>query len=218
SQEVKLGKLITIKHGFPFLGEHFSQSGDFVLLTPGNFFETGGYRDRKEKQKYYTGEFPEEYVLDERDLLLVMTEQAKGLLGSPLLVPESNKFLHNQRLGLVTSVHGSNCDPNFFFHLFNSRKFRSALQDSATGTKVRHTSPKKILDVSLSIPQSIETQQKIASRIESLDKVVHGMLLTFRKKSEGLSTLKQSLLQKAFTGELTSDKKAADRTLSEAGL
>ena len=33
-----------------------------------------------------------------------------------------------------------------------------------------------------------------------------------------LTNLKQSLLHKAFTGELTADKKAADRTLSEASV
>jgi hypothetical protein len=35
-----------------------------------------------------------------------MTEQAAGLLGSSLLVPESDKFFHNQRLGLVTAKPG----------------------------------------------------------------------------------------------------------------
>jgi type I restriction enzyme S subunit len=77
-----------------------------VLLTPGNFYETGGYRDRGEKQKYYTGEIPSGYVLNQGELLVAMTEQAAGLLGSPILVPESGKFLHNQRLGLVTNKLG----------------------------------------------------------------------------------------------------------------
>jgi type I restriction enzyme S subunit len=34
-------------------------------------------------------------------MLLAMTEQAEGLLGSALFVPENNRYLHNQRLGLV---------------------------------------------------------------------------------------------------------------------
>ena len=39
-----------------------------------------------------------------------------------------------------------------------------------------------------------------------------GMKLTL------LTQLKQSLLHKAFTGELTTDQKAVDRALSEAGV
>ena len=60
------------------------------LLTPGNFYESGGYRDRGEKQKYYYGEIPRDYVLEKGDMLVAMTEQAAGLLGSPILIPESD--------------------------------------------------------------------------------------------------------------------------------
>jgi restriction endonuclease S subunit len=100
-----LSELCDIKHGFAFKSEFFASEGDYVLLTPGNFYESGGYRDRGEKQKYYTGEIPRDYVLNESDLLVAMTEQAAGLLGSPILVPESDKFLHNQRLGKLCKSH-----------------------------------------------------------------------------------------------------------------
>ena len=85
--EKKLADLCDIKHGFAFKGEFFTDSGDYVLLTPGNFYESGGYRDRGEKQKYYCGDFPHSYILNQDDLLVAMTEQAAGLLGSPILVP-----------------------------------------------------------------------------------------------------------------------------------
>ena len=100
--EKPLSELCDIKHGFAFKSAFFTDSGDYVLLTPGNFYESGGYRDRGEKQKYYSGEIPEGFVLSEGDMLVAMTEQAAGLLGSPIIVPESGKFLHNQRLGLMT--------------------------------------------------------------------------------------------------------------------
>ncbi len=35
------------------------------MLTPGNFYETGGYRDRGEKQKFYCGEIPARFRLGE---------------------------------------------------------------------------------------------------------------------------------------------------------
>ena len=52
--EKPFSELCDIKHGFAFDGEFFTNEGDYVLLTPGNFYERGGYRDRGEKQKYYT--------------------------------------------------------------------------------------------------------------------------------------------------------------------
>ena len=67
--EKPLSKLCDIKHGFAFKSEFFTDSGDYTLLTPGNLYETGGYRDRDEKQKYYSGEIPDGFILSEGDLL-----------------------------------------------------------------------------------------------------------------------------------------------------
>src|SRR2546430_5234342 len=102
----RFSALFRVKHGYAFKSQYFDSDGPFVLLTPGNFYEEGGYRDRGEKQRYYSGEIPRDYVLNCGDLLVAMTEQAAGLLGSPIRIPESNRFLHNQRLGLVTKKPG----------------------------------------------------------------------------------------------------------------
>ena len=160
--------LCDIKHGYAFEGEFFSNEGEYVLLTPGNFYERGGYRDRGEKQKYYTGEIPRDYVLNEGDLLVAMTEQAAGLLGSPILVPESDKFLHNQRLGLVTKKPGVAWTNEFFFHVFNTQPVRKAIHASASGVKVRHTSPTKIGDVVVSFPTSLPEQNRIVTTLAAL--------------------------------------------------
>ena len=153
--EKPLAELCDIKHGFAFKSEFFTESGDHVLLTPGNFYESGGYRDRGNKQKYYSGEIPGGFVLAEGDLLVAMTEQAAGLLGSPILVPESCKFLHNQRLGLVTKKPAIPWTNEFFFHVFNTESVRRAIHASASGVKVRHTSPTKIGEVSVAFPTTI---------------------------------------------------------------
>ena len=166
--EKPLSELCDIKHGLAFKSEFFASKGDYVMLTPGNFHEIGGYRDRGEKQKYYSGEIPRDYVLGEGDLLVAMTEQAAGLLGSPILIPESNKFLHNQRLGLVTKKQGVSWINDFFFHVFNTRAVRKEIHDSASGVKVRHTSPTKIGEVVVSFPTSISEQRAIVSALKQL--------------------------------------------------
>ena len=187
-------ELCDIKHGYAFEGEFFSNEGDYVLLTPGNFYEQGGYRDRGEKQKYYTGEIPRDYVLNYGDLLVAMTEQAAGLLGSPILVPESDKFLHNQRLGLVTKNPGVAWTNQFFFHVFNSHTLRKAIHASASGMKVRHTSPIKIGEVVVSFPASLPEQQRIATCLSLLDYLIAAQ----SDKFEALKTQKKGLMQQLF--------------------
>ncbi len=200
--EKPLSELCDIKHGFAFKSEFFTCEGDYVLLTPGNFYESGGYRDRGEKQKYYIGEIPRDYVLSEGDLLVAMTEQAAGLLGSPILVPESDKFLHNQRLGLVTKKPDVPWINEFFFHVFNTQAVRKEIHDSASGVKVRHTSPTKIGEVVVSFPTSIAEQSAIVSTLHDLSEETQRLESLYQRKLAALDELKKSLLHQAFAGEL----------------
>ncbi|MFI5200877.1 MAG: restriction endonuclease subunit S [Candidatus Kapaibacterium sp.] len=197
----KLEDLCSIKHGFAFKSEYFRDSGDYVLLTPGNFYEPGGYRDRVEKQKYYVGEIPNGFILNEGDLLVAMTEQAEGLLGSPMFVPEKNKFLHNQRLGLVEIKDKSKLDPNYLFHFFNTGKIRKSIHKDATGVKVRHTSPTKLLSLNISLPP-IKEQRTIVSNLDALSSETKQLEAIYRQKLSSLEELKKSVLRSAFRGEL----------------
>jgi type I restriction enzyme S subunit len=197
-----LAELCDIKHGFPFKSEFFASQGDYVVLTPGNFYESGGYRDRAEKQKFYSGEIPNGYVMDAGQLLVVMTEQAAGLLGSPILVPESDRFLHNQRLGLVNKKTGVPWTNEFFYHMFNTKYVRKKIHASASGVKVRHTSPTKIGQVVVSFPASIAEQQSIVSKLNALRAETQCLEAIYRQKLVALDELKKSILHQAFTGEL----------------
>ena len=200
--EKPFSELCDIKHGYAFEGKFFSDEGDYVLLTPGNFYEKGGYRDRGEKQKYYTGEIPRDYVLSEGDLLVAMTEQAAGLLGSPILVPDDDKFLHNQRLGLVTKKPGVPWTNEFFFHVFNTENIRKEIHNSASGVKVRHTSPSKIGQVVVAFPTSTIEQQRIVKKLASLADETQHLESLYQKKLAALDELKKSLLHQAFSGQL----------------
>lgn len=189
-----LSEICTIKHGYAFESEFYSSKGNYVLLTPGNFNEHGGYRDRGDGQKHYVGEIPEGYVLNEGDLLVAMTEQAAGLLGSPILVPASDRFLHNQRLGLVSGRSESPWSNSFFFHVFNTEYVRSAISANSSGAKVRHTSPGKIGEVVVSVPPSLLEQETIAVCLSSLD----AMRAAEEQRLERLKTQKQGLMRHLF--------------------
>jgi type I restriction enzyme, S subunit len=205
-EEKKLGDICSIKHGFAFKGEFFTnEKSNYILLTPGSFHESGGYREQGEKTKYYVGEMPEGYILNSGDFLFAMTEQAVGLLGSSLIVPESHRFLHNQRLGLVQIVTGVAWHNEFFFHQFNAKNFRSAVQSSASGVKVRHTSPNKLGAISVFFPPTIAEQKFVADTLNELLAETQHLEAIYKQKLVALKELKQSILQKAFTGELTSD-------------
>jgi type I restriction enzyme S subunit len=200
--EKPVGELCEIKHGFAFQSKYFANDGDYICLTPGNFFEDGGYRDRGDKTKYYSGPMPAGFVLSAGQMLVAMTEQAPGLLGSPAIVPVGQQFLHNQRLGLICPKEGTPWVNDFFFHVFNRPAFRKAVHRSATGVKVRHTSPSKLGLIGVSFPASEGDQRKVAAAINAIQQEVDSHQEIIHRKTTALDELKESLLHQAFTGQL----------------
>ena len=170
-RDIALGSAIHVKHGFAFKGEYFADHGEYIVLTPGNFNEEGGFRVRPEKERYYASDIPESYVLDEGDLIVAMTEQGAGLLGSAALVPQAKRYLHNQRLGLVDQIDTALLDKKFLYLLFNTRSVRAQISGSASGTKVRHTAPERIYRVSVRVPD-IPTQCQIAETVLAYDDLI----------------------------------------------
>lgn len=171
-REIQLGDAIHVKHGFAFRGHYFSDSGAHIVLTPGNLNEEGGFRLRPGKDRFYAGDIPEDYILAEDDLIVAMTEQGPGLLGSSALIPEGDKYLHNQRLGLVQILDVSLLDNRFLYYLFNTRIVRGQISGSASGTKVRHTAPERIYCVKVSVPSNVTEQKKIGLILSAYDDLI----------------------------------------------
>jgi type I restriction enzyme S subunit len=194
---VKLGDLFQIKHGFAFAGEFFHPTGRYILLTPGHFFEAGGFRDQGDKTKFFTGDFPVSYLLTKGDLLVVMTEQKEGLLGSSLLVPESDLYLHNQRLGLIHDLSETRLSKDFLHYLFNTPVVRKRISMTASGSKVRHTSPGKIRDVWVALP-SLSEQEQSVEILEAVDR----KLAVATRKYTTLTALFHTLLHQLMTAQL----------------
>jgi type I restriction enzyme S subunit len=171
--------LLEIKHGHAFLGEHFDSTGTHIVLTPGSFYEEGGFKQKGDKEKWYNGPVPADYVLNEGDLIIAMTEQAEGLLGSSAIIPRSGLYLHNQRLGLVQIRDKKQTDPKFIYYLFNSKPVRQQIRASASGVKIRHTAPSRIGEVKTRVPL-FPVQQRIAGILSAYDGLIENNLRRIR--------------------------------------
>ena len=194
---VPLGEFIQIKHGYAFDGKFFKPSGDHILMTPGHFHEEGGFRDQGERTKYFTGEIPQDYVLAKDDLVVAMTEQTSGLLGSAAFVPENDRYLHNQRLGLIVDLNENRLSKRFLFYVFNHPHLRVEVAKTSTGSKVKHTSPTKLRAVKVGIPTSLDEQEEIASALWTTQQKVS---VATNKKTQ-LQDLFRTLLHELMTAK-----------------
>ena len=171
--EHRLGEFFRIKHGYAFKSAFFAKEGDFIVLTPGNFKEDGGLKSQGEKEKFYSGDPPSDFILRSGDLLTVMTDltQEARILGASAFVREDGRFLHNQRLGKIVDLDTHRLDNNYLYHLFNWTHVRDQLKGSATGSTVRHTAPDRIYAVSVPLPP-LPIQQRIAAILSAYDDLI----------------------------------------------
>ena len=66
----------------------------------------------------------------------------------------------------------------------------------------------------ISYPEDIEEQEVVVDKIDDLLSETKRLESIYQRKLDSLSALKQSLLQKAFSGELTSDNKLMDEAVA----
>lgn len=169
-REVCLGDIFKVKHGFAFKGEFFTDEiQPYALVTPGNFAIGGGFQTQK--QKYYRGPVPGEYVLQPGMVVVTMTDLSKqsDTLGYAALVPDDGTiWLHNQRVGLLIFRDPDESDPIFFSYLLRTQTYRAWVVGSATGTTVKHTAPSRIESFRCFVP-NIDEQQRIAYALKCLD-------------------------------------------------
>ncbi len=195
--ETTLGEVCEIKHGFAFKGKFITlDSNNKILITPGNFKVGGGFKNNK--FKYYTGDFPNDYILKQDDVIITMTDLSKegDTLGFSAKVPTDNKiYLHNQRIGLV-QFKNTDFDKEFIYWLLRTTHYQKSIVNSATGSTVRHTSPKRIQEYIFFSPTFSE-QKAIAAILTAFDDKIENL----QAQNKTLETIAQTIFKEWFGEE-----------------
>lgn len=170
-KKYKLGELMEVTRGMSLGGEFYSTKGELMRLTLGNFdYKNNCFKDDKSKDNlFFTGAVKPEFILKKDDIITPLTEQAIGLLGSTAKIPCDGKYIQSQDVALIKCNEKLN--PNFAFYLIPSKLVRNQLSAAAQQTKIRHTSPDKIKDCTVWIPE-YSSQEKIGNFLSSIDKKI----------------------------------------------
>lgn len=95
-----------------------------------------------------------------------------------------------------------NVNSIFLAHLLRSLPYRSKLEKLASGATMLNLSNQALSELILAMP-SLDEQNQITSKLDDLRIETQRLEIIYRQKIAALKELKQSILQKAFTGELT---------------
>lgn len=171
-KKYKLGEILDVTRGASLSGEFYATEGEYIRLTCGNFdYQNNCFKENKSKDNlYYTGDFRSEFLMGKGDIITPLTEQAIGLLGSTAIIPESGKYIQSQDVAKIICKEDL-LDKDFAFYLISSTLVKQQLSAAAQQTKIRHTSPDKIKDCTVWIPELAE-QKRIGKLLRSLDRKI----------------------------------------------
>ena len=168
----KLGEILDVTRGASLSGEFYATEVKYIRLTCGNFdYQNNCFKENKSKDNlYYVGDFKSDFLMEEGDIITPLTEQAIGLLGSTAIIPESGKYIQSQDVAKIICKEEL-LDKDFAFYLISSTLVKQQLSAAAQQTKIRHTSPDKIRDCTVWIPELAE-QKRIGKLLRSLDRKI----------------------------------------------
>lgn len=175
-----LGDFIKVHHGWAFPSSGCRDStGDGApkLIRIGDFARSRDSAFDPARPQEFVGSFPPRFVLRAGDLIVAMTCQTPdgAILGWPARVPSTRgPYLHNQRIGRVQILDPDRASTDYLTHLFASDPFNVALRRTAAGTKVLHTSPGKVEEVRVVLPE-LSRQQEVAESLDALGRVVSAL-------------------------------------------
>ena len=168
-KKYKLGEILDVTRGASLSGKFYAAKGEYVRLTCGNFdYQNNCFKENKAKDNlYYIGDFKPDFLMKEGDIITPLTEQAIGLLGSTAIIPESGKYIQSQDVAKIVCKEHL-LDKDFAFYLISSNLVKQQLSAAAQQTKIRHTSPDKIKDCIVWIPE-LEEQKRIGKLLRTID-------------------------------------------------
>jgi type I restriction enzyme, S subunit len=133
--------------------------------------------------------------------LILAREAPAGNVG---VVPPGAKVCLGQRTVLIRP-NKKIIDSHYLAFLLLHPIMQKRLLDKSTGATVQHVNMKDIRGLSMSELPSIQVQKACVEELEHFKSEVNRLEKIYQGKLAALNELKQSILHKAFTGELTAD-------------
>ena len=185
-EQRKLRDIVTYKNG---KGHENNQSdeGTYELINLNSISIDGGLKS--------SGKFIEDGndTLLENDLVMVLSDVGHGdLLGRVAIIPESNRFVLNQRVALLRINDDTN--PYFLFSIINSHQ--DYFKKMGAGSSQLNISRGAVEDFVIDSPW-LEEQQRIGQFFKSLDTLI----TLHQRQCEALKKQKRFFLQNMFPKE-----------------
>lgn len=148
------------------------------------------------------GDLSEAYELKENDIITVRSNGNKRLIGRCLLMGKVDNKTSYSGFTIRIRLSNKNISPKFLAYYLKSSSTHELLINSGGGANISNLNQKILNSLPIAFPhfdqqiQLVDAIEKVEQESQELEKVYANKLILIEE-------LKKSILQKAFTGELT---------------
>jgi type I restriction enzyme S subunit len=201
-EEKKLGEIYHISSSKRIMEKDWTTSGvpfyggkEIVKLSKFGSVVSNSYIS---EDKY--NEYASKYDMPQQGDILIT---ARGTIGIGYIVQKGDKFYYKD--GNIISIRAKiPTNPRFILYALKSNAIYEQLK-KLTGATVTHLPIEKAKELVFMIPNS-STQNFVVEKIKIMEAETQRLEAVYQKKIEELGELKKSILQKAFAGELKTEK------------
>lgn len=154
------------------------------------------------------GRLATSYELRTDDILTVRSNGNKQLIGRCMIAAEVPEKTSHSGFTIRIRVSDDRVAPQFLAHVLKSRSARADLVASGGGANISSLNQQALAALPVAFP-SRGDQERILTHIESLMSIATQLAEACRLKLGSLVELKQALLHKAFSGQLTGKEAVA---------
>ena len=200
----KMSDIAKFQNGFAFNSEDFSKSGEWQVFRLGNIRD--GFLFYENKPVFISEKLAktqEKFIPKVGDSLISMTgTRFKQDYGFACIVEKDEKILVNQRVGRIIPIKDK-IIPKFLNLSLRSEHFRQQFFKGETGgVNQGNVGSKHIMSISINLP-TLEQQTQIVQKVETYFALADEIEAQVNAALENANLLTQSILAKAFSGELS---------------
>jgi len=200
-EEKPMGELATFRNGMNFTK---GSKGEKIQIVGVKDFQKNFWVPFKDLEfVIIDGKLNDIDFLKEGDILSVRSNGNPELIGRTLLAGRvEGKVSHS---GFTIRIRLNNKDilPIFLCSYLKTQKARKELVDSGNGVGIKSLNQGSLSSILIPIPKSLIEQQAILQKLDALSEETKKLEAIYQQKINDLEEMKKSILQKAFSGELT---------------
>ena len=203
--ETTLGELGKVSMCKRILKKQTSPTGDIPFYKIGTF---GKMPNAFISNDIYQN-FREKYSFPRKGDILI---SASGTIGRRVVYDGEPAYFQDSNIVWIANAEDLVINPYLYYY------YEICEWNPSKGATISRLYNDDFRRIKISFPADRLRQAELVKQLEEGEEYCQKLESTCQSKQANLAKLKQSLLQKAFTGELTADSKVVDRTLSEASV